>query len=148
MKAIAITMTALLRPKDPNRGFDRKIFKCFFCMIVSAVTMNGEIIANNTIRARIQLSNSRGLREAFGKIGREMRHERVVEDERQYRVMWDKGIIDDNNMLNYTSPAMSTSYWDNWTDEEKNYYSHKTRFPARGREPNYYDPSKDPNRKF
>jgi hypothetical protein len=70
-------------------------------------------------------------------------HERVVNYEKKYREMWDKGIINDDNMLSYTSPSLDTSYWD-FTQEEKDYYFDEKRFP---KDPNY-DPVKDPNRKF
>jgi hypothetical protein len=75
----------------------------------------------------------------------DMRHERVANYKKKYMEMWDKGIIKDSNMIEFTSPGLDSSYWD-FTQEEKDYYyySDEKRFP---KDPNY-DPAKDPNRVF
>jgi hypothetical protein len=40
--------------------------------------------------------------------------------EKRDKEMWDKGMVNDNNILRYASPAaLSTAYWYNWTQERK-----------------------------
>jgi hypothetical protein len=55
-----------------------------------------------------------------------LRDAHVMNYEKKYREMWDKGIINDNNFLNFTCPGLDSSYWQ-FTQEEKDYYEKKNK---------------------
>jgi hypothetical protein len=57
----------------------------------------------------------------------DMRHKRVEEYDKKWQEAVDRK---DTDYLNkHASPAFSWTFWSNWTQEEKNYYSNEDRFP-------------------
>jgi hypothetical protein len=69
----------------------------------------------------------------------DMRHARVEEYDQKWEEACDRG--DKGYLSKYNCPGLNSTFWSNWTQEEKDYYSNTERFPIlkdmKLKDPNY-----------
>jgi hypothetical protein len=56
-----------------------------------------------------------------------MRHKRVEAYDKKWQEALDRN--DTDYISKYNCPALNSTFWSNWTQEEKDYFSNEDRFP-------------------